>query len=65
MWLQGVIFQNSPAWNLHPLMCENVLVEDVQVRNPSYAQNGDGWIWNLVKRADCEFYLDVGMTESV
>ncbi len=42
VWLQGVIFQNSPAWNLHPLMCENVLIEDVEVRNPSYAQNGDG-----------------------
>ena len=28
--------------NLHPLMCENVLIEEVQVRNPSYAQNGDG-----------------------
>ncbi|MCD8297459.1 MAG: glycoside hydrolase family 28 protein [Prevotella sp.] len=40
--LQGVIFQNSPAWNLHPLMCENVIVDGVQVRNPSYAQNGDG-----------------------
>ena len=39
--LQGVIFQNSPAWNLHPLMCETVIVEDVLVRNPSYAQNGD------------------------
>ena len=37
-----MIFQNSPAWNLHPLMCENVLIEEVQVRNPSYAQNGDG-----------------------
>ena len=42
VWLQGIIFQNSPAWNLHPLMCENVLIEEVQVRNPSYAQNGDG-----------------------
>ena len=42
VWLKGVIFQNSPAWNIHPLMCENVLVEDVQVRNPSFAQNGDG-----------------------
>ena len=42
VWLQGVIFQNSPAWNLHPLLCENVLVEDVLVRKPSYAQNGDG-----------------------
>ena len=39
--LKGVIFQNSPAWNLHPLMCENVIVEDVLVRNPSFAQNGD------------------------
>ena len=39
--LQGVIFQNSPAWNLHPLMCENIIIEDVLVRNPSYAQNGD------------------------
>lgn len=39
--LQGVIFQNSPAWNIHPLMCENVIVENVLVRNPAYAQNGD------------------------
>ena len=42
VWLKGVTFQNSPAWNIHPLMCENVLIEDVLVRNPSYAQNGDG-----------------------
>lgn len=39
--LQDVIFQNSPAWNLHPLMCENIIVEGVLVRNPAYAQNGD------------------------
>ena len=39
--LQGVIFQNSPAWNVHPLMCENVIIDDVLIRNPSYAQNGD------------------------
>ena len=39
--LKGVIFQNSPAWNLHPLMCENIIIEDVLARNPSYAQNGD------------------------
>ena len=42
VYLTGVIFQNSPAWNLHPLMCENVIIDNVQVRNPSYAQNGDG-----------------------
>ena len=39
--LQGVIFQNSPAWNLHPLMCENVIIDNVLARNPAYAQNGD------------------------
>jgi len=42
LYLQGVLFQNSPAWNLHPLMCENVIVDNVDVRNPSYAENGDG-----------------------
>ncbi|MBO5186417.1 MAG: glycoside hydrolase family 28 protein [Prevotella sp.] len=39
--LQGVIFQNSPAWNIHPLMCENIIIDDVLARNPAYAQNGD------------------------
>lgn len=39
--LKGVIFQNSGAWNIHPLMCENVIIEDVLAKNPSYAQNGD------------------------
>ncbi len=39
--LQGVIFQNSPAWNLHPLMCENIIIDHVLARNPAYAQNGD------------------------
>ncbi len=40
--LQGVVFQNSPAWNIHPLLCRNLTVDGVTVRNPSYAQNGDG-----------------------
>ena len=39
--LQDVIFQNSPAWNLHPLMCENVIIDHVLARTPAYAQNGD------------------------
>lgn len=42
IYLNGVIFQNSPAWNIHPLMCENIIIDGIQVRNPSYAQNGDG-----------------------
>jgi len=40
--LQGVLFENSPSWNIHPLMCENVIIDHVFARNPSYAQNGDG-----------------------
>lgn len=40
--LENVTFQNSPAWNLHPLMCENLTIKGVLVKNPSYAQNGDG-----------------------
>ncbi len=40
--LEGVTFQNSPAWNLHPLMCSDITVRNVQVKNPWYAQNGDG-----------------------
>jgi polygalacturonase len=40
--LEGITFQNSPAWCLHPLMCENLTVRNVFVKNPWYAQNGDG-----------------------
>ncbi len=42
VWLDGVTFQNSPAWNIHPLMCENLTVSNLIVRNPWYSQNGDG-----------------------
>src|SRR5207344_2814865 len=40
--LEGVTFQNSPAWCLHPLMCEDLTVRNVYAKNPWYAQNGDG-----------------------
>jgi len=40
--LEGVTFQNSPAWCLHPLMCEDLTVKNVYVKNPWNAQNGDG-----------------------
>jgi polygalacturonase len=40
--LDGVTFQNSPAWNNHPLMCENIIIRNVAFRNPWYSQNGDG-----------------------
>ncbi|MEG1586450.1 MAG: glycoside hydrolase family 28 protein [Bacteroidales bacterium] len=40
--LEGVLFENSPNWNIHPLLCENVIIDGIFVRNPGYAQNGDG-----------------------
>src|SRR5699024_5727992 len=40
--LDGPTFQNSPAWMLHPLMSENVIIRNLTVRNPEYSWNGDG-----------------------
>ena len=40
--LQDVTFQNSPAWCLHLLMCEDLIMRNVYAKNPAYAQNGDG-----------------------
>ena len=40
--LEDVLFQNSPCWNIHPLMCKNVIINNITVRNPWYSQNGDG-----------------------
>ncbi|MHC0441922.1 glycoside hydrolase family 28 protein [Flavobacterium sp. 3-210] len=38
----GPVFQNSPAWNIHPLMVEDLIIRNLTVRNPWYSQNGDG-----------------------
>ena len=40
--LEGTTFQNSPAWCLHTLLCEDLTLHDVHVRNPWNAANGDG-----------------------
>ncbi len=40
--LDGPVFQNSPAWCIHPLMCQDLTVRNITVRNPWYSQNGDG-----------------------
>lgn len=38
---QGVTFRNSPDWNLHLLLDDDITVEHVTLFNPGYAQNGD------------------------
>lgn len=40
--LEGVTFQNSAAWCLHPLMVQDLTIRNVRVKNPEYAHNGDG-----------------------
>ena len=40
--IEGVTLQNSPAWNVHPLFCTNLTIRNAVIRNPYYAQNGDG-----------------------
>jgi DNA sulfur modification protein DndE len=40
--IEGVTFQNSPAWCIHPLLCQHLTFKNVTVRNPWNAQNGDG-----------------------
>ena len=59
--LKDITLSNSPAWNTHPLMCEDFTMDGVTVRNPWYAQNGDGLDLESCDRAiikDCTF--DVG-----
>lgn len=40
--LDGPTFQNSPAWGIHPWLCKNVTIRNINVRNPWFAQNADG-----------------------
>ena len=40
--LEGITFQNSGAWCLHPLMCQDITMRNLRVKNPDYAHNGDG-----------------------
>lgn len=40
--LDGPTFQNSPAWCIHPLIVEDLVVKNITVRNPWFSQNGDG-----------------------
>jgi len=59
--LDGPTFQNSPAWNIHPLMCEDFTMRNTTVRNPWFSQNGDGIDIESCKNSiihDCSF--DVG-----
>lgn len=39
--LEGVTFENSPAWTMHLLMSRHITIKKVTVKNPWYGQNTD------------------------
>lgn len=39
--LEGFTIQNSPAWTIHPLLCTDITLRNVTVKNPWYGQNTD------------------------
>jgi polygalacturonase len=40
--ISGVTIQNSPAWNLHPVLCDNIVIDQVTILAPPEAPNADG-----------------------
>jgi DNA sulfur modification protein DndE len=59
--LEGVTFQNPPNWTINPVLCEDVSILNVQVRNSPAAQNSDALDLESCRRAlvrGCTF--DVG-----
>lgn len=58
--LEGVTFQNSAAWCIHPLMCDDLTIRNVRVKNPEYAHNGDG-----MDIESCKNFLIEGCTLDV
>jgi DNA sulfur modification protein DndE len=39
--LEDFTIQNSPAWTIHPLLCEDITLRRVTAKNPWYGQNTD------------------------
>jgi DNA sulfur modification protein DndE len=39
--LEDFTIQNSPAWTIHPLLCEDLTLRRVTAKNPWYGQNTD------------------------
>lgn len=59
--IEGVTIQNSPAWNVHPLFCQDVTIRNAKIRNESWAQNGDGLDLESCSRAEiANVEFDVG-----
>lgn len=40
--VHGVTLLNSPSWNIHPILCENVRIDGVTIKAPVDSPNTDG-----------------------
>lgn len=57
---QGVTFQNSPRFHVHPCYSSDIIIDGITVRCPWNAQNGDG-----IDLSDCQRCLVVNATVNV
>ena len=59
--LSGIGFHNIPSWTVHPTFCNDVTAEFIEIRNPRFTHNTDGFdpesCTNVVLR---DSYIDTG-----
>ncbi len=56
--IEGVTFENSPAWTTHVLLSEHITIRNLKVKNPWYGANTDALDLESCKNAlveDCNF----------
>lgn len=59
--ISGVTLRDSPAWTVHPLLCEDVRITGIRIKNPPDSPNTDGInpeSCRNVRISDC--HIDVG-----
>tara|TARA_B100001287_G_scaffold231251_1_gene202034 strand:- start:271 stop:1728 length:1458 start_codon:yes stop_codon:yes gene_type:complete len=42
IYIKGLTLMNSPMWNIHPLMSENIIIDSVTIISPNNSPNTDG-----------------------
>jgi polygalacturonase len=59
--IEGITLRNSPFWNIHPVFCRNITIQNVNIISPEKSENTDGIdidSSSKVRITNC--YIDVG-----
>ncbi len=40
--ISGLTVLNSPSWNIHPVLCDNIVIDQVTIHSPADSRNTDG-----------------------